>query len=441
MLPEIKTQIPGTKSLQLAERLSRVESQNITFWNENWPIFWQKAKGANVWDVDGNRYIDLTSAFGVAGLGHRFDALTTTIHEQADSLIHAMGDVHPCEQKVILCEKLSQLTYEKWTGKAGKTILGNSGFEAVEAALKSAVQVTGKPNVITFKNGYHGLGYGALMAGGYEWFREPFESQLASNRHLVSYPSVHEDYDAWALFLEEVSLLDKNQIGSVLIEPIQGRGGTVEPQDGFLSKLREWCTTNDICLIFDEIYTGFHRTGHWFACEKEEVVPDYICLAKALSGGYPISACVGKAELVDAWERSEGEALHTSTFLGNPLGCAMAIISLNKLSEPEWPKRVAEQNQLWEEAFSKISSPLDLRVRGRGLMLGLECWRKDGQPATKEVLEAVEILLKEGVIILPESPEANILAITPTFTMSSEMIDFCAEKIGQALNPNNAFRF
>jgi len=433
MLPDFKTKIPGPKSLNLAQRLSRVESQNITFWDANWPVFWQKAEGENVWDVDENCFIDLTSAFGVAGLGHRFSELTETIHAQADTLIHAMGDVHPCEQKVILCEKLSELTYEKWTGSPGKTILGNSGFEAVEAALKSAYQVTRKPNVITFKNGYHGLGYGALMAGGYEWFREPFKKQLASNRHLLTYPTIHQEADAWEVFLKEVQEVDLSQVGALLIEPIQGRGGTVEPQNGVLTKIRQWCSEHEVCLIFDEIYTGFHRTGNWFACEREQVVPDFICLAKALSGGYPISACVGKAELMDHWDKSEGEALHTSTFLGNPLGCAMAITSLQKLAAPELPAQIEEQNQLWVEALSRIKSPLILKVRGRGLMLGLECWELDGQPATQKVLKAVEVLLKEGVIILPESPEANIFSITPSFFMNEESISYCVNKIAETL--------
>ena len=433
MLPEIITSIPGPKSLELAQRLNRVESQNITFYNEDWPIFWKKTKDAMVWDVDGNGYIDLTSAFGVAGLGHRFSALTDTIHAQADELIHAMGDVHPCEQKVVLCERLSELTYERWTGESGKTILGNSGFEAVESALKSAYIVTGKPNIITFKNGYHGLGYGALMGTGYEWFRKPFEHQLADNRHLLSYPSGDSLESAWQRFLTEVSTLDTSKIGALLMEPIQGRGGTVEPVEGVLTKIRQWCTEHEVCLIFDEIYTGFHRTGNWFACEKEGVVPDFICLAKALSGGYPISACVGKAKLMDHWEKSEGEALHTSTFLGNPLGCAMAITSLQHLEAAELPAQIQKQHEWWCGALENLDMGLELRIRGRGLMLGLECLESNGKPATQKVLAAVETLLKKGIIILPEGPEAHIFGITPTFTMTKEQINFCCEAIADSL--------
>ena len=437
MLPKIITEIPGLKSKALAERLNQVESQNITYLSANWPIFWKKSEDCFIWDVDDNKYIDLTSAFGVAGLGHRFSALTETMHAQVDELIHGMGDVHPSEQKVVLCEKLSELTYEKWTAgtdapQKGKVILGNSGFEAVESALKSAHIVTKKPNIITFKNGYHGLGYGALMGSGYDWFRQPFEQQLPKNRYCLSYPTGTQ---AWEMFLNETESLDTAQIGALLIEPIQGRGGTVVPEPGVLAKIRQWCTEHDICLIFDEIYTGFHRTGNWFACEHENVIPDFICLAKALSGGYPVSACVGKADLMDHWQKSEGEALHTSTFLGNPLGCAMAITSLQTLSNPEIPTAIEEQHLWWTEALSQIKTPFETRILGRGLMLGLEVLLPDTQkPASQVVIQAVEDLLKKGIIILPESPDAHIFGITPTFTMAKPQIEFCVKTIEETLS-------
>lgn len=179
MLPELKTPIPGPRSLALAERLRGHESRNVTFTSPEFPVFWERAEGTNIWDVDGNRFLDLSSAFAVAGLGHGNAGLREAMHDQIDTLIHGMGDVHPTELKVRLCERLSELTFERWGQGDGKVLLCNSGFEAVEAALKTALLCTGKSGVLSFTGGYHGLGYGALMAGGFEKFRSPFASQLA----------------------------------------------------------------------------------------------------------------------------------------------------------------------------------------------------------------------------------------------------------------------
>ena len=161
MLPELITEVPGPKSRALAAELKRYECRNVTYVAEDWPVFWQRADGSNVWDEDGNRYLDLTAAFGVAGLGHGWAA--GVMREQSEALIHGMGDVHPTGLKVELCKLLSELTYERWGEGVGKSILSNSGFEAVESALKTAVIATGKQGIVSFKNSYHGLGYGALL--------------------------------------------------------------------------------------------------------------------------------------------------------------------------------------------------------------------------------------------------------------------------------------
>ena len=322
MLPELHTSIPGPESLRLAARLKEVECRNTTYLSPDWPVFWEKAEGVNVWDADGNRLLDFTSAFGVATLGHGFSARAA--EAQAGQLIHAMGDVHPARLKVELCERLSAITFERWTGEKGKTLLGNAGFEAVEAALKTAVMVTGRSDILSFEGAYHGLGYGALLGAGIEWFRAPFEKQLSRVTTWLPFPG-NGDEPSWQNFLTALSSVDPATIGAVLVEPMQGRGGIMIPPMEFLRELRSWCDQHGAVLILDEIYTGLNRTGKLFGCDWSSVVPDLICLGKSLSGGFPISACVGKASIMDAWPETHGEALHTSTFLGNPLGCAMAI--------------------------------------------------------------------------------------------------------------------
>ena len=412
MIPEIITSIPGPRSLALAARLREHESRNVTYMDHSWPVFWEKAKGVNVWDADGNRFLDFTSAFGVAGLGHRHPEIVEAMKEQSDQLLHGMGDVHPTGLKVELCEQLSKLTFEKWGAGSGKVVLSNSGFEAVETAIKTARLATGKRRVMAFTNGYHGLGYGSLLGTDLEKFRGPFVDQLAEVTNRVKYGSFE--------------LPNDDEIGAVLVEPIQGRGGKVIPPPGFLSALRNWCDEHNALLIFDEIYTGFFRTGKCFAGEWEGVIPDLICVGKAMSGGFPISACVGKKEVMDQWPKSPGEALHTSTFLGHPVGCAMALKSLEIFERDATVRWVEESSKRLSNALQSFDHKAVREVRGRGLMWGLELNRPAGELLTS--------LLAEGILFLADGPEGNVLSFTPPFLISERELDYALAAIRRLLD-------
>ncbi|MEN8695322.1 MAG: aspartate aminotransferase family protein [Akkermansiaceae bacterium] len=420
MLPELQTVIPGPESLRLAAELRKHESRNITYVDPSWPVFWETAQGVNVWDADGNRFLDLTSAFGVAGLGHRHPEIIATMHAQSDRLLHGMGDVHPTALKGQLCAQLSKITFERWTDSAGKVVLSNSGFESIETALKTARLATRKNGIIAFSNGYHGLGYGSLLGTDLAKFQGPFTEQLAPITTRLPFDG------------DEIEQLDGSTIGAVLVEPMQGRGGKNIPSPQFLKRLRNWCDANNALLIFDEIYTGFWRTGKMFACEWDGVVPDLICLGKALSSGFPISACVGKSEVMDAWPESPGEALHTSTFLGHPVGCAMALKSLEILQRPETEELVAQTSQLLEKKLRTLRSDQIIDTRGRGMMWGVELPENAGP--------LLGALLKDGLLMLADGPQGNVLAFTPPFTISEEELEFAIQKISAHLNRSGTFR-
>lgn len=423
MLPEIFTNVPGEKSLAWGRRLGEVECRNTTFLATDWPIFWERAEGVNVWDVDGNRFLDMTSGFGVAGLGYGFTG--EALRRQSDVLLHAMGDVHPARVKVELCEALSQITYERWEGKKGKCLFGNSGFEAVEAALKTAVLATGRAGILSFDGAYHGLGYGALLGQGIGWFREPFEGQIAKVTERIRFPSESDGLDA---FREELGRVDGTKIGAVLVEPIQGRGGIIVPPEGFLHELRAWCDEVGAILIFDEIYTAFWRTGKMFACDWEGIVPDLICLGKALSGGFPISVCVGRAKVMDAWPQSGGEALHTSTFLGNPVGCAMALEAIRCYRAQGMEGRVQYAADELERCLSRLAQLDGVReIRGIGLMMGVE------MDSGERVLDLTKAMLRAGVIVLPDGPKGDVLALTPPLGISAEEIEFSLGLLGELI--------
>ena len=453
MLPELRTEIPGPRSRELAARLRRVESRNVTLLGERWPVFWERAEVVNVWDADGNRFLDFTSGFGVTGLGHSSPPVRAALSAQSRRLLHAMGDVHPAESKVELCEMLSELTFERWGAGRGKVILGNSGSDAIEAALKTAVLHTGKPGVLVFAGAYHGLGYGALEVSALEFFRTPFARQLGGFAVSVPYPYCFRcplgHGGAFALeggefphcssgCLEElrrriITELGRREIGAILVEPIQGRGGDIVPPRDFLRLLRQICDEEKILLVADEIYTGLNRTGRLFGCDHSEVVPDLICLGKALTSGFPLSACVGRATVMDAWPESAGEALHTSTFLGNPLGCAMAIAALREHARPEMAAKVLSAGRHLREVLQKISSPQIGEVRGTGLLVGLEIIRADGAPDQTLAAHCVVEALQVGILLLAGGRHGNVLSLAPPFDLAPEEADFLAGQLARML--------
>lgn len=449
-LPSLQTEIPGPNSIELVNDLARSECPAITARRARRerdtgvpqdPIVWERSLGANIEDVDGNVYVDLTAAFAVCGLGHNPPAVVDAAREQVGRLTHAMGDVYPSRVKV----ELGNLLADVAPGELSQSIFGLSGADAVQAALKTAVMHTGKPGVIAFWGGYHGLAYGALSTTAYRReFREPFLDQLSPHVQHVPYPDSYRPpfglapgtpaADVSAAVLTHLRQILAHPasggegIGAVIIEPIQGRGGEVIPPPCFLAGLRELCDEFGLVLIFDEIYTGLGRTGDLFACEHVDVIPDIMCIGKAMGGGFPISAAIGRPEVMGSWGLSSGEAIHTSTFLGNPLGCAMAKAAIATIIEERWPRRVRERGEAilgrlngLAERFSNVVGD----VRGRGLMLGIDLVK---DPTTREPDGALALALtdfcrRRGYLVLPSGVYGNVLALSPPFVITDEQLD------------------
>lgn len=411
-LPSLLTAVPGPQSRALVDRLALRECPAITARRarraaalgaaEDDPVVWARARGANVEDVDGNVFVDLTAGFGVAAPGHGRPEVVEAARRQAGTLLHAMGDAFPDRARIELLERLAELT------GLDRAILGSSGSDAVEAALKTARLASGRPGVLAFEGSYHGLSYGALAATGYKAgaFRAPFVEQLGG--HVRHAPFGGE--------LPEVSELA--DIGAVLVEPVQGRGGVRVPPPGWLAALAQRARAAGAVVIFDEIYTGFGRTGPWFRFQAEGVLPDLLCVGKGMAGGFPISACIGRAEVMDAWGASRGEALHTQTFLGNPVGCAMALASIEVLGELRG--RVPVEGA-WLRAELEGRG---LAVRGEGLLLGIEL------PDTLGVSRA---LMQRGYIVLPAGEQAEVLALTPPLSIARAQLQGFLEALDAVL--------
>jgi acetylornithine/succinyldiaminopimelate/putrescine aminotransferase len=400
-IPALVTDIPGPASRALIDRLAARECPAITARRarrasalgaaDDDPIVWASALGANVIDVDGNRFVDMTAGFGVASVGHRHPDVVAAGCKQLQTLPHVMGDAFPDKTRITLLEKLAEKT------GFDRAILGSSGADGVEAALKTGRMMSGKSGVLAFGGGYHGLSYGALAVTGYhrEAFQGPFIDQLGH----------HVEYGKFGGKIPDLS-----QIGTVIVEPIQGRGGIVVPPPGWLGELADRCKAVGAVLVFDEVYTGFGRTGDWFGFEHENVRPDVMVLGKGMAGGFPISAAVGTAEAMDAWGASQGEAIHTQTFLGNPVGCAMALATINVL-ESVIPK--VNETAEW---FRGLLAERGYTVRGRGLMMGIEI---------NNALAVSRGLLGRGFIVLPAGEQAEVLALTPPLNViDSQLMSF-----------------
>ena len=400
--------IPGPQSAALRDPLRKHESRNVTYLAEDFPVFWESASGATIVDVDGNRYIDLTAAFGVANVGHANERVVAAIAQQASKLMHGMGDVHPTEIRTRLLARLRSVLPEG----LNKTFLATTGSEAVEAAMKTAVMATGKSGFIAYRGAYHGLSLGTLAISGLAKFREPFNAMLPATTTWLEYPRDGVDKLDDALHHVHEALHARDDIAALVIEPIQGRGGCVVPPAGYLTGLRELCDERGVLLIVDEIYTGFGRTGAWFACSDEGVTPDIICIGKAMGAGFPISAAVARDAIMNAWPTSTGEALHTSTYLGNPMGCAAALASIDELERLALPERAKALGAQLGERLQRLHGAR--AVRGRGLMWGIEV---DDVAISERVMKDA---LAHGLIVLPSGAAGNVISITPPLVIDEQ---------------------
>ncbi len=412
-LESIVTAIPGPRSRAFAVELARYEAPGVTYLAADYPVFWERASGALVTDADGNRFLDLTSAFGVAATGHTNARVAAAVADQATRLIHGMGDVHPTEVRTRLLARLAALA----PGALGKTYLATSGAEAIEFALETALLASGKPGAIAYRGAYHGLTLGALEVGGIDKFRAPFAALIGRQATLLPFPGAGDTVDG-ALGALRGALARDSRIGAVIVEPVQGRGGVIVPPAGFLRALRDLCDERELVLIFDEIYTGFGRTGAMFACEHEGVVPDLLCVGKALAGGLPLAAAIGTPRVMDAWPPSAGEALRTSTFLGNPLACAAALAQLDELVRLDVLDRVRSRaGGLAERLRALAAAPSVRDVRGLGFLWALEFDRPE--TANRVVVRG----LARGVILLQSGPTGTSITVAPPLTIDDAQLE------------------
>lgn len=405
-LPHLRTELPGPASRAAVDLLAQHECPAITARrarraqamgaSTDDPFIWAEARGANVRDADGNTFVDLTAGFAVALLGHAHPKVVAAAQAQTARLVHAMGDAWPDLTRARLLATLSKVA----PGDLDVAILGLSGADAVDAAIKTAVLATGRNGVITFTGGYHGLALGVLGLQGYKpAFTDPFRG--ITHPHVRTLPFA---CDAGTL----AGALQDGTVGMVMVEPVQGRGGMRTAPTGWLSQVAQITRKHGALLAFDEIQCGLGRTGTMWAGPGEGVLPDLLCVGKALGGGFPVSATLGSRAVMDAWGASTGEAIHTQTFLGHPVGSAAALAALDVIQQHDIPSRCARiggglTERLRERGYA---------VRGRGLMLGVQLGA-----ASFPVCRALQ---RRGFITLPAGQQAEVVALTPPAVITAD---------------------
>jgi 4-aminobutyrate aminotransferase / (S)-3-amino-2-methylpropionate transaminase / 5-aminovalerate transaminase len=429
-LPHLQCRPPGPQSRSWLTRTTRTQApmgpapskvelprQRIEADVPAGVIVYATATGSNVLDVDGNRYVDLAAGFGALLLGHGHPAIKRIVALQMERLALALGDVYPADAKIALVERLSRLHPEP----GARVILGQSGSDAVAAALKTAALATGRPGVIAFRGAYHGLGYGPLSALGLrESYRAPFAEQLNPHIAFVSYPSDASDLDASLQAVRDV--LMQGGTGAVLVEPVLGRGGCVVPPSGFLPELGKLARESGAVLIADEIWTALGRSGRMLFSATDAFVPDIFCVGKGLGGGLPVSACIGTEELMLAWRR-EAEVVHTSTFAGAPLACAAAIALLDTLSRERLVERSARLGRGFLEALENLllGMPAVRDVRGAGLMIGIDLGERPGA-----AVRVQRRMLERGYIVSTGGGGREVVVLTPALTVGEEQLEAAA---------------
>ncbi|MCL4876664.1 MAG: 4-aminobutyrate--2-oxoglutarate transaminase [Anaerolineae bacterium] len=423
----LKTDIPGPKSREILARRAAAVTSGLAKATE---VVVESASGALVHDVDGNTLLDFAGGIGMLAVGHSPKNVVDAMHTQAEKLIHMCSIVATYEPYVALAELLNAVTPGNFPKK---TLLSNSGSEAVENAVNLARAYTRRPAVISFEGAYHGRTLLALsLTSKYGLFKKLF-GPFAPEIYRIPAPNVYrrppgmseEEYVEWLcqnLDHALIAQVDPSAIAAIIIEPVQGEAGFIPIPPAFLSRIREICTQHGIVMIADEVQCGMGRTGKLFAIEHYGIVPDVIVTAKSLGAGMPIAATIGRAEILDA--------IHPGgvggTYGGSPVACAAAIEAVNMINTPGFLYRAAQVGSTIRESMLrwKEKYPLIGDVRGLGAMMLVEFVKDHDskEPAAAETLEIIKYAYQHGLILIRAGLYSNCIRLLPPLNLPDEML-------------------
>ena len=427
----IVTAIPGPRSVALQERRAAVVPVGVA---SAIPVYIERAHGAIVVDVDGNQFIDLGSGIGVMTIGHTNEAVIEAATRQLGQVTHAMFTITPYESYVRVAELLAEHTPGDF---AKKTVLLNSGAEAVENAVKIARKYTGRSAVAVLDHAYHGR-TNLTMAMTFKAmpYKSGFGPFVADVYHAPNSYPFRDGLTGAEAAARTITYLEKaigaSDLACVVAEPIQGEGGFVVPADGYLTALQEWCTANGVVFIADEIQSGMARTGAWYASEHFGVVPDVVLTAKGIAGGLPIAAVTGRAEIMDA---SHPGGLG-GTFAGNPVAAEAAIAVFGEITSRGLLAEGARIEGVLKPALLELQSrfPVIGDVRGIGAMLAIEFVQPGSlEPNAAAVASITAYAAQHGVLLLSAGTFGNVVRFLPSLAISDELLRDALTVLEEAL--------
>jgi 4-aminobutyrate aminotransferase len=416
---------PGPKAISMIERDQAVISPSYP---RSYPFVMDHGKGTEVWDVDGNRYLDFMGGIAVVSTGHSHPKVVKAIQEQAEKFIHISSDFYH-ENWIRLGEKFNEIAPFK---EDALSFMTNSGTESVETAIKLARYHTGRTNFIGFTGAFHGRTMGAVTftaskakyhGGFYPLMNGVTHAPFPNPYRPVMDRRPAEDYgEAVVRYIEEeilTQILPPDDVAGILVETIQGEGGYIVPPDGFYPALRKLCDKHDILLILDEVQSGMGRTGKWWAIEHFGVEPDMITAAKGIASGMPLGACIARKSIMD-WEIGT----HGNTYGGNPISCAASLATID-LIEKEYLMNAEVVGAYTMDALEEIQArhPSIGDVRGKGLMIGVEFVsdRETKEPAKELTERIVNLAFERGLLLL--SCGKSVIRIAPPLSITKSEVD------------------
>ncbi|MEJ8566769.1 4-aminobutyrate--2-oxoglutarate transaminase [Elongatibacter sediminis] len=388
------------------------------------PVFVDRARNAEIWDVEGKRYIDFAAGIAVVNTGHSHPDIVAAVKQQVEAFSHTCIMVTPYANAVELAEKL----VEAAPFDDGRVVFVSTGAEAVENAVKIARATTGRPGVIAFGGGFHGRTNLCMGLTGkvvpYKKGFGPFTPEIFHVPFPAEYLGVTADDSLAALDQVFKNDIEANRVAAIIIEPVQGEGGFYPVPDGFLSRLRDVCDQHGIVFICDEIQTGFGRTGTMFSCEQDGVQPDIITLAKGIAGGFPIAAVVGKQAVMDGPDPGG----LGGTYAGSPLGCAAGLAAMSVIEKENLCARAVDVGEKLREGLERIRSKYPERVgdiRGRGAMVAMElvCDGQVGQPDAELTRALVGEAAQRGLLLLSCGVRGNVIRILAPLTIPFDHLE------------------
>ena len=376
------------------KKIMAIENRNMANVFSKKLVVLTKGKAALVWDMNGKEYVDCTSSYGVALLGHCHPKVVAAINAQAEQLISCHSGFYN-NKRAEFIQKLVQITP---TG-LDKAFLSNSGAESVECAIKLARKATGKPEIIALMGAFHGKTMGALSATWGKKYREPFMPLIPEIKHVAPDNA------------EKIREAITDKTAAVLMEPIRGEGGVRVPPDGYLQTVREICDEKNVLLMFDEVQTSFGRTGKLFGCQNWNVTPDVMCLAKPFAGGLPIGITVAKENVMSSFKLGE----HSTTFSGSPLVCAAGCAAIDALLEEQLVDKAAVTGKYFKTQLEALQAKHKIikEVRGLGLMLGVEL--------RYDVLNVILKAQRKGVLVLDAG--RTVVRLLPPLVIEKEQVN------------------